>query len=123
MEYLAGDLADFTLGKKVVDLAISKFGRLDGLIINHGVLNPVKRISETDAEEWRCAFDINVFSAIAMVCVYRFHQIKFQSRHDPRLKQRFPRSEELKAISSSLPPEQQLVLTRPGALMVLPKLF
>jgi NAD(P)-dependent dehydrogenase (short-subunit alcohol dehydrogenase family) len=66
---VAGDLADFTMGEKVVDLAISKFGRLDGLIINHGVLNPVKRVSETDAEEWRGAFDINVFSAIAMVCI------------------------------------------------------
>jgi len=67
VEYLAGDLADFSLGKKIVDLAISKFGHLDGLIINHGVLNPVKRISETDAEEWRGAFDVNVFSAIAMI--------------------------------------------------------
>jgi NAD(P)-dependent dehydrogenase (short-subunit alcohol dehydrogenase family) len=69
VEYLAGDLADFSLGKKAVDLAVSKFGHLDGLIVNHGVLNPVKRISETDAKEWSEAFDINVFSAIAIVCI------------------------------------------------------
>jgi NAD(P)-dependent dehydrogenase (short-subunit alcohol dehydrogenase family) len=67
VEYLAGDLADFALGQKAVDLAVSKFGHLDALIINHGVLNPVKRISDTDAKEWSEAFDINVFSAIAMV--------------------------------------------------------
>jgi NADP-dependent 3-hydroxy acid dehydrogenase YdfG len=64
---LVGNLADFSLGQKAVDLAISKWSQLDGLIINHGVLDPVKRIVDSDAEEWRSAFDVNVFSAIAMV--------------------------------------------------------
>jgi NADP-dependent 3-hydroxy acid dehydrogenase YdfG len=67
VEPLVGDLADFTLGQKAVDVALSKWNQVDGLIINHGVLDPVKRISDTDAEEWRVAFDVNVFSAIAMV--------------------------------------------------------
>jgi NAD(P)-dependent dehydrogenase (short-subunit alcohol dehydrogenase family) len=60
-------LADFSLGQKAVDLAVSKWSQIDGLIINHGVLDPVKRIADSDAEEWRKAFDVNVFSAIAMV--------------------------------------------------------
>jgi NADP-dependent 3-hydroxy acid dehydrogenase YdfG len=67
VEPLVGDLADFTLGQKAVDLAVSRWKQLDGLIVNHGVLNPVKRIADTDAEEWRSAFDVNAFSAIAMV--------------------------------------------------------
>jgi len=64
---LVGDLADFSLGKKAVDLAKSTWDRLDGLIINHGVLNPVKRIADANAEDWRECFDINVFSAVAII--------------------------------------------------------
>lgn len=64
---LAGDLADFSLGKKAVDLAKNTWDRLDGLIVNHGVLNPIKRITDVDAEDWRRCFDINVFSAVALI--------------------------------------------------------
>ncbi|KAF2724901.1 NAD(P)-binding protein [Polychaeton citri CBS 116435] len=64
---LAADLSDFSVGKKVADLAQSKFGKLDGLIVNHGVLDPVKRVKDTTAEDWRSAFDINFFSAISIV--------------------------------------------------------
>jgi NAD(P)-dependent dehydrogenase (short-subunit alcohol dehydrogenase family) len=64
---LAGDLADFSLGKKAVDLAKNTWDRLDGLIVNHGVLNPMKRITDVDAEDWRRCFDINVFSAVALI--------------------------------------------------------
>jgi NADP-dependent 3-hydroxy acid dehydrogenase YdfG len=64
---LAGDLGDLSLSGKIAELATSTWGRIDGLVINHGILDPVKRISEFDADEWRKAFDINVFSAIALV--------------------------------------------------------
>lgn len=63
---IAGDLSDFSLGPKAVDLATSYWKRLDGLIVNHGVLDPVKRLSDSSAEEWRTAYDVNFFSAIAM---------------------------------------------------------
>lgn len=63
---LAGDLSDLTLGARAVDLAKTYWKRLDGVIINHGVLDPVKRLADSSAEEWRTAFDINFFSAIAL---------------------------------------------------------
>lgn len=63
---LAGDLADFTLGDKAVQLAQQRYSKLDGVIVNHGVLDPVKRIADSTAEEWRAAYDINFFSAIAL---------------------------------------------------------
>jgi NAD(P)-dependent dehydrogenase (short-subunit alcohol dehydrogenase family) len=68
VEVLAGDLADLTLGQKAVDLAISKFGRVDGIILNHGAVEPVAKIVNADMEEWRSAFDLNVFSCVAAVC-------------------------------------------------------
>lgn len=63
---LSGDLADFSLGAKAVELAISRWQTLDGLIVNHGVLDPVKRLADSTAEEWRAAYDVTFFPAIAM---------------------------------------------------------
>ena len=63
---LTGDLSDFSLGEKAVKLASQKFGQLDGLIINHGMLDPVKRVGDSSAEEWRKAYDTNFFSAVAL---------------------------------------------------------
>lgn len=68
VEVLAGDLADLSLGQKAVDAAVSRWGVLDGLIVNHGRLEPVERIADANLEEWRGAFDVNYFSAVAMVC-------------------------------------------------------
>jgi len=66
---LAGDLADFSLGERAHELATRTWKRLDGVIVNHGILAPVKKVAQSDAEEWRSLFDVNVFSAVAMVCV------------------------------------------------------
>ncbi|KAF2226478.1 hypothetical protein BDZ85DRAFT_256226 [Elsinoe ampelina] len=67
VQVLAGDLSDFSLGPKALDLATSTWNRLDGLILNHGVLDPVKRVAQADPEEWRKCFDINFFSYVASV--------------------------------------------------------
>ncbi|KAI9738734.1 MAG: hypothetical protein M1834_008239 [Cirrosporium novae-zelandiae] len=73
VQVLSGDLStDFTLGKQVVDLAISNFGAVDGLIVNHGILDPVARISDSKIEDWQDAFNINVFSAITVVNIIYF---------------------------------------------------
>jgi NAD(P)-dependent dehydrogenase (short-subunit alcohol dehydrogenase family) len=53
--------------EKAVHQAIQSFGRIDSLVINHGSLDPVKKVSESSAEEWRKAFDINVFSAVGLI--------------------------------------------------------
>lgn len=67
VEIQCGDFADLGLGQKAVDLAISKFGKLDGIVLNHGTLGEVKRIADGSAEEWRKTFDVNFFSVVACV--------------------------------------------------------
>ncbi|KAF1352411.1 short-chain dehydrogenase [Delphinella strobiligena] len=67
VEILVGDLSDFSLGSKAAEAVKTKFGRLDGLIVNHGVLEPVKKISDVEVEDWRRLFDINVFSAVGII--------------------------------------------------------
>ncbi|KAI9731838.1 MAG: hypothetical protein M1818_007703 [Claussenomyces sp. TS43310] len=65
VETVAADLSDFSVAEKVTSLALKSFSRIDGLILCHGVLEPITRVSETNAEEWRKAFDVNFFSAVA----------------------------------------------------------
>lgn len=67
VKVLAGDLSDFSLAQKAVDLTIKEFGRLDGLVINHGMLSPVTRVGDSDVEAWKDNFDVNFFSGIALV--------------------------------------------------------
>ncbi|KAJ4993038.1 oxidoreductase C30D10.05c [Stagonosporopsis vannaccii] len=67
VEIVTGDAADPRLAADLVSVANTRFGRLDSLIINHGALDPVKKIADSTPDEWRKAYDINVFSAIGMV--------------------------------------------------------
>jgi len=55
------------VGLKAVSLALKAFSCIDALIINHGILAPVKRIADSDPSEWRKTFDVNFFSAVAFV--------------------------------------------------------
>ncbi|CAD6444109.1 2b2c8394-0d37-4d64-a10a-02fcf722d5ce [Sclerotinia trifoliorum] len=67
VEVVVGDLSDFKIGPQAVDTTIKRFSKLDGLIVNHGILSPVKRIADSTPEEWRTLFDVNFFSALAFV--------------------------------------------------------
>jgi NAD(P)-dependent dehydrogenase (short-subunit alcohol dehydrogenase family) len=60
-------MADPSVAPKAVELATSRWGRLDGVIVNHGTLEPVKKVADGTVEEWRKAFDTNVFSAVGLV--------------------------------------------------------
>ena len=66
---LAGNLADLSLAQKAVQSATDKFGKLDGLILNHGMMDPVTKIETGDIEGWRKLFDVNFFSAVAFVSI------------------------------------------------------
>ncbi|KAF2788482.1 NAD(P)-binding protein [Melanomma pulvis-pyrius CBS 109.77] len=69
VEVLAGDLsnASLRLNEKAVELALSRWGRLDALIVNHGTLEPVRRIAEVDLGEWERGFRSNVGSAVGLI--------------------------------------------------------
>ncbi|KAL5611478.1 hypothetical protein BROUX41_000920 [Berkeleyomyces rouxiae] len=64
--YLVGDMADFSLASRLVDLAVATFGGLDGVVVNHGLLAPVKKLADAPLEEWKSLYDINVFSGVAL---------------------------------------------------------
>ncbi|KAI9887668.1 MAG: hypothetical protein M1823_000532 [Watsoniomyces obsoletus] len=51
VQYIAGDVSDPSLIQKAISLAIDKHGRLDGLVLNHGIMT-VERIVDSSPENW-----------------------------------------------------------------------
>ena len=83
---LAGDLGDLSLAQKGVDLAAKEFGKLDGLIVNHGIIDPVTKLRDTNAEDWKKTFDVNFISAVAFVGFNKNAILPLLSKSRPRLR-------------------------------------
>lgn len=64
VETLLADVSDFAAVESVAALAVERFGRLDVLISNAGVLSANSRIHNLPTEEWERAFRINVLGAV-----------------------------------------------------------
>jgi NAD(P)-dependent dehydrogenase (short-subunit alcohol dehydrogenase family) len=58
------DVSDPAQVEAVVALAVERFGRLDVLVSNAGVLSPNGRIHNLSTEDWERAFRINVLGAV-----------------------------------------------------------
>jgi meso-butanediol dehydrogenase/(S,S)-butanediol dehydrogenase/diacetyl reductase len=64
VETLLADVAEVAEVEAVVGLAVERFGRLDVLLSNAGVLAPNGRIHNLATEDWERAFRINVMGAV-----------------------------------------------------------
>ena len=64
VETRLADVSDFAAVEAVVALAVERFGRLDVLISNAGVLSPNGRIHNLTTDDWDRAFRINVLGAV-----------------------------------------------------------
>ena len=64
VETLLADVSEAADVEAVVGLAVDRFGRLDVLISNAGVLAPNGRIHNLATEDWERAFRVNVLGAV-----------------------------------------------------------
>ncbi len=64
VETALADVSEFTQVESVVALAANRFGHLDVLISNAGVLSANGRIHNLETEEWERAFRVNVLGAV-----------------------------------------------------------
>ncbi len=64
VETVLADVSDYSQVESVITLAVERFGRLDALINNAGVLSPNGRIHNLPTEEWERAFRINLLGAV-----------------------------------------------------------
>ncbi|CUS07794.1 unnamed protein product [Tuber aestivum] len=65
--HLPVDLSSPTTAQQVIETALNTWGRIDSLIINHGVLDPVAKIADASVGEWERAFRTNFFAAVGLV--------------------------------------------------------
>ena len=63
-ETVVADVSDARQVENVVALAVERFGRLDVLISNAGVLAPNGRIHNLETEDWERSFRVNVLGAV-----------------------------------------------------------
>jgi meso-butanediol dehydrogenase / (S,S)-butanediol dehydrogenase / diacetyl reductase len=64
VETMRADVSEVADVEAVVSRAVERFGRLDVLISNAGVLSPNGRIHNLSTEDWERAFRINVLGAV-----------------------------------------------------------
>ena len=64
VETLLADVSDFDQVDAVIRLAVERFGRLDVVVSNAGVLSPNGRIHNLATEDWEHAFRINLLGAV-----------------------------------------------------------
>jgi len=64
VETALADVSDFTQVESVIAKAVERFGHLDVLISNAGVLSPNGRIHNLATEDWERAFRVNLLGAV-----------------------------------------------------------
>src|SRR5919109_4611632 len=64
VETVLADVSDLAQVESVAALAVERFGRLDVLVSNAGVLSPNGRIHNLATEDWERAFRVNVLGAV-----------------------------------------------------------
>jgi 3-oxoacyl-[acyl-carrier protein] reductase len=64
VETVLADVSDIGQVEAVVGRAVERFGRLDVLVSNAGVLSPNGRIHNLSTEDWERAFRVNVLGAV-----------------------------------------------------------
>jgi 3-oxoacyl-[acyl-carrier protein] reductase len=64
VETQTADVSDYAQVETVVQLTVERFGRLDVLVSNAGVLSPNGRIHNLTIDDWERAFRVNVLGAV-----------------------------------------------------------
>ncbi|CAO3620725.1 unnamed protein product [Cunninghamella blakesleeana] len=67
IEIVDGDVCDEHVSRRAVNVAIDKWGRLNSVIANAGVIEPFATVAESAVQGWKRLFDINFFSIITLV--------------------------------------------------------
>ncbi|MFN2292733.1 MAG: SDR family NAD(P)-dependent oxidoreductase, partial [Anaerolineae bacterium] len=63
---VAGDVSRPEDCRQVVERTVERFGGIDGLVNNAGILEPIRPISEAEAEAWRKNWAVNVLGPVMM---------------------------------------------------------
>ena len=66
-QVVAADVADVDACRLAVETTLAQFGRIDALVNNAGVVQPLALIADTNTDEWRRNIEVNLFAAYYLV--------------------------------------------------------
>ncbi|CCF57369.1 hypothetical protein KAFR_0C03780 [Kazachstania africana CBS 2517] len=66
-DYVVGDITDSSKLSLLIDKAIKAHGKIDSVVANAGVIEPVQNVADADVDAWKRLFDINFFSIVSLV--------------------------------------------------------
>ena len=69
------------MAKQVVAQTISKYGRIDSVVINAGILEPFAKMRDADLNEAKRNFDVNFWSVWTFVQVSIDELVKTKGRY------------------------------------------
>ena len=67
--YIVGDITDDVVLKKLVDQAVKGHGKIDSVVANAGVLEPVQHVNDIVVDQWKKLYDVNFFSIVSLVSI------------------------------------------------------
>lgn len=67
LEIVNGDISERATSQFAVERAAKLHGRIDSLILNAGMLQPVGPVADTSVEHWKRLFDVNFFALLHTV--------------------------------------------------------
>lgn len=74
--YVTGDINDPSSLEKLVHDAVKVHGKIDSVIANAGVLDPVQDVNHLDANAWKKLFNVNFFSIVSLASIAMPHLSK-----------------------------------------------
>ncbi len=61
------DVSDFHACRTAVETTRDHFGRIDSLVNNAGIVQPLAPIADTDPDDWRHSIEVNLFGSFYLV--------------------------------------------------------
>ncbi len=62
-----GDVSEQAEGNRLVERAIERFGRLDGLVNNAGIIQPIASVATSDIAAWERTQRVNVIAPLMLI--------------------------------------------------------
>lgn len=63
-EIVVADVSDPNACRKIVDRSVARFGRLDALVNNAGVVGPLEILARSDPADWRYNLEVNLLGPV-----------------------------------------------------------
>jgi NAD(P)-dependent dehydrogenase (short-subunit alcohol dehydrogenase family) len=74
------DISDYDGCRRIVERTLAHFGRIDGLVNNAGIVQPIAAIADSDPIKWRYNIDVNLIGPFNLIKAAIPHLRKHKGR-------------------------------------------